>query len=77
MNGQIKETVGASSSSRIWSNQRLSIPNFVDWIRTLNGRIAGDVPFSATHLDIVIGRVGFAGFSEQSSSWEHGIRCSA
>jgi hypothetical protein len=53
MNGQIKETVGASSSSRIWSNQRLSIPDFVNWIRTLNTRIAGDVPFSATHLDIV------------------------
>lgn len=53
MNGLIKETVGASSSSRIWSNQRLSIPDFVDWIRILNERIAGDMPFSATHLDIV------------------------
>ena len=53
MNGQIKETVGASSSSRVWSNQRLSIPDFVDWIRTLNARITGNVPFSATHLDIV------------------------
>jgi len=53
MNGQIKETIGASSSSRMWSNQRLSIPDFVDWIRTLNERIAGNVPFSATHLDIV------------------------
>ncbi|WP_296258872.1 MULTISPECIES: DEAD/DEAH box helicase [unclassified Pseudomonas] len=53
MNGQIKETVGASSSSRIWSNQRLSIPDFVEWIRTLNARIAGDMPLSATHLDIV------------------------
>lgn len=53
MNGQIKETVGASSSSRIWSNQRLSIPDFVEWVQTLNGRLAGDAPFSATHLDIV------------------------
>lgn len=53
MNGLIKETVGASSSSRIWRNQRLSIPDFVDWIRTLDGRIAGDAAFSATHLDIV------------------------
>lgn len=53
MNGHIRETVGASSSSRIWSNQRLPIPDFVEWVQTLNGRIAGTTPFSATQLDIV------------------------
>lgn len=53
MNGQVKETIGASSSSRIWSNQRLSILDFVEWVQTLNGRLSGNAPFSATQLDIV------------------------
>ncbi|UVL11446.1 DEAD/DEAH box helicase family protein [Pseudomonas rhodesiae] len=53
MNGLIRETIGASSSSRIWSNQRLSVPDFVAWVQTLNGRIAGDAQFSASHLDLV------------------------
>lgn len=53
MNGQTKETVGASSSSRVWSNQRLSIPDFVEWVQTLDGRIHGNAAFAETHLDIV------------------------
>lgn len=53
MNGQVRETIGASSSSRIWSNQRLSVPDFVAWVQTLNARISGDAAFSETHLDLV------------------------
>lgn len=52
-NGHIRETVGASSSSRIWSNQRLSTPDFVEWVQTLNARISGDAPITATQLDQV------------------------
>lgn len=53
MNGQVRETIGASSSSRIWSNQRLSVPDFFAWVQTLHGRIVGDAAFSQTHLDLV------------------------
>lgn len=53
MSGNIRETIGASSSSRIWSNQRLSIPDFVGWVETLNARISGDGDITATHLDLV------------------------
>ncbi|RMN90144.1 hypothetical protein ALQ50_03085 [Pseudomonas coronafaciens pv. coronafaciens] len=52
-NGHIRETVGASSSSRIWSNQRLSTPDFVQWVQTLNARISGNAPITATQLDQV------------------------
>lgn len=53
MNGQIRETIGASGSSRIWSNQRLSVPDFAAWVQTLNSRIAGNAAFSSSHLDLV------------------------
>ncbi|QXR34678.1 DEAD/DEAH box helicase family protein [Alcaligenes aquatilis] len=48
-----KETIGASSSSRIWSNQNLSVARFMDWVTVLNRRIVGDAPFSQTQLDMV------------------------
>lgn len=48
-----KETIGASSSSRIWSNQRLSIAEFYQWVARLDGRLAGNVPFSETRLDVI------------------------
>lgn len=52
-NGHVRETVGASSSSRIWSNQRLSTPDFVEWVQKLNARISGDALITATQLDQV------------------------
>jgi superfamily II DNA or RNA helicase len=51
--GEEKETIGASSSSRIWSNQRLTVAEFLDWVERLNARLAGTTPFAETHLDIV------------------------
>lgn len=53
MSGAIRETIGASSSSRIWSNQTLSIPDFVEWVETLNARISGNEVITQTNLDIV------------------------
>lgn len=53
MAGESKETIGASSSSRIWSNQRLTVPEFLDWVETIDARLSGDAPFEATQLDIV------------------------
>jgi len=51
--GDEKETIGASSSSRIWSNQRLTVADFLNWVERLDGRLAGTTPFAETHLDIV------------------------
>ena len=51
--GEEKETIGASSSSRIWSNQRLTVAEFLDWVERLDRRLAGTSPFAETHLDIV------------------------
>lgn len=51
--GTEKETIGASSSSRIWSNQNLSIPEFLAWVERLNERLVGTAPFAQTQLDIV------------------------
>ncbi len=51
--GGEKETIGACSSSRIWSNQRLSIAEFYQWVARLDGRLAGNAPFSETRLDVI------------------------
>lgn len=53
VSGNEKETIGASSSSRIWSNQNLSISEFLDWVERLNERLVGNAPFAQTQLDIV------------------------
>lgn len=53
IDGEEKETIGASSSSRIWSNQRLTVAEFLDWVERLNGRLVGNAPFAETHLDII------------------------
>ncbi len=53
VSGNEKETIGASSSSRIWSNQTLSVPEFLDWVDRLNTRLVGNAPFAETQLDIV------------------------
>lgn len=49
----VRETIGASSSSRIWSNQRLTVAEYLEWITDLNGRIGGGDGIEASHLDIV------------------------
>lgn len=51
--GEEKETIGASSSSRIWSNKRLTVAEFFDWVERLDMRLNGAIPFAETHLDIV------------------------
>ncbi|MFM0061469.1 DEAD/DEAH box helicase family protein [Paraburkholderia phytofirmans] len=53
MAGDAKETIGASSSSRIWSNQRLSVAEFFSWVEMLDARLTGNAPFAATQLDLV------------------------
>jgi superfamily II DNA or RNA helicase len=53
LNGGEKETIGASSGSRIWSNQSLTVASFVRWVDALNARLVGTAPFSATQLDII------------------------
>jgi superfamily II DNA or RNA helicase len=51
--GTEKETIGASSSSRIWSNQNLTISEFLSWVERLDARLVGNEPFAQTQLDIV------------------------
>lgn len=51
--GTEKETIGASSSSRIWSNQNLTVSEFLRWVERLNARLVGTAPFAQTQLDIV------------------------
>lgn len=48
-----KETVGASSSSKIWSNQTLTVSKFISWTGQLNARLVGTAPFAQTQFDIV------------------------
>lgn len=51
--GDTKETIGASSSSKIWSNQTLSISEFLSWVEQLDARLVGTAPFAQTQFDIV------------------------
>lgn len=51
--GSKKETIGASSSSKIWSNQTLSVREFLEWVEQLDGRLTGNAPFAQTQLDVV------------------------
>jgi hypothetical protein len=48
-----RETIGASGSSRIWSNQRLTVSEYLDWIRRIDARLSGGSPMAASHLDLV------------------------
>ena len=51
--GKERETIGASSSSRIWSNQRLTVSEYLDWVSKLNGRLNGTTGIAASQLDLV------------------------
>ena len=51
--GGERETIGASSSSRIWSNQRLTVSEYLDWTSKLNGRLNGREGIAPSQLDLV------------------------
>jgi superfamily II DNA or RNA helicase len=51
--GDERETIGASSSSRIWSNQNLTVAEYLVWISLLNSRLNGDGTIAASQLDII------------------------
>jgi len=51
--GDERETIGASSSSRVWSNQRLTVSEYLDWISKLNGRLNGTAGIASSQLDLV------------------------
>jgi len=53
VDGEERETIGASSSSRIWSNQRLTVAEYLDWISKLNGRLNGTAGIAPSQLDLV------------------------
>lgn len=48
-----KETIGASSSSKIWSNQTLTVSEFLSWVAQINARLVGNAPFAQTQFDVV------------------------
>lgn len=51
--GEERETIGASSSSRIWSNQRLTVSDYLDWVSKLNNRLNGTAGIAASQLDLI------------------------
>lgn len=48
-----RETIGASSGSRVWSNKRLTVSAYIDWVSELNRRLNSDQTISPSRLDIV------------------------
>jgi len=53
IDGEERETIGASSSSRVWSNQRLTVAEYLEWITKINNRLNGTAGISPSQLDIV------------------------
>jgi Helicase conserved C-terminal domain len=51
--GDQRETIGASSSSRIWSNQHLTVAGYLRWVSMLNARLSGSVAVAASQFDLV------------------------
>jgi len=51
--GDKRETVGVSSGSRIWSNRRLSVADYLDWIDVLDARLGGVGHIAQSQLDLV------------------------
>lgn len=51
--GEERETIGASSSSRIWSNRRLTVAQYIEWIGVLNARLNGRGDIAVSQLDII------------------------
>jgi len=48
-----RETIGASGSSRIWSNRTLPVSDYLEWVNRINSRLSGNLPFAVSHLDLV------------------------
>lgn len=53
VNGET-EVIGASAGGRVWSNGKLSIPDILDWMNALHGRItANQVNIGRSGLDLL------------------------
>lgn len=53
VNGQA-EIIGASAGGRVWSNGKLSIPDIMDWMAALHGRVTADlVNIGRSGLDLL------------------------
>lgn len=53
VNGEA-EVIGASAGGRVWSNGKLSIPDILDWMNALHGRITADqVTIGRSGLDLL------------------------
>jgi len=52
-NGTERETVGASGSSRIWSNRSFTVSEYLAWCSALNVRLFGSQAVEPSQLDIV------------------------
>lgn len=53
VNGQA-EVIGASAGGRVWSNGKLSIPDIMDWMAALHGRVTADlVNIGRSGLDLL------------------------
>lgn len=53
VNGEI-EVIGASAGGRVWSNGKLSIPDILDWMDALHGRMtAAQVNIGRSGLDLL------------------------
>jgi len=53
VDGENKETIGASSSSRIWSNRSLTVAEYLDWTTALNHRLNSDQTIASSQLDLI------------------------
>jgi hypothetical protein len=51
--GDQRETIGASSSSRIWSNQSLTVAGYMSWMEILNKRLRGSAAMMPTQFDLL------------------------
>lgn len=51
--GEERETVGATGSSKIWSNKRLTVSEYLDWVSMMNARINADEAIAPSQLDLV------------------------
>jgi hypothetical protein len=45
--------IGANSSSRIWSNRRLTVSESLNWISKLNVRLNGTAGIAPSQLDLL------------------------
>ena len=48
-----RETIGASSSSKIWSTKRLTVAEYLAWATVLNARLNGNAEIERSQLDLI------------------------